>query len=552
MYQGLLKIAGILDLTQFWPEGESDADTANLKVDVAGSEFTFKPSATEPARTTRVYEGAFASGRYGPTPVIKTATVRMWPQVIDAPELHLPVDAAIPKSKQTKSQCTKFLEINHEHRQPLGGTAAIRFRDFPNQGGQQQIRCRVRAAAILCMLVLAGCSDGGGGQAPVSGPASQPQAQPDILVATPTGLLRSQVDGQGQRVLTTVPAPNPQQTFVSNGNIYYSRPTQTPGSADVWTVHTDGTGDHALLNTVDDESVRAVSRPWLIYAKFTPSGEEHWSLRLDTLAQFLLDVPVFGNTIQFQNANRVILGGEPQISSITTTGTDRIILASLTQQERDQEATLLGPWIVADALVYRRVTATQVLNSSNIFAVPLDGGTAVPLDSEQAYTYFAGSIGARVVYQRCTIEPSALPCDVASVQNDGTNRVVLAAQPANEATQGVTTNQVIIRRNLNGHDQLIAVPVTGGPEILLMTMTNDEFVDLIVGDLLILRRPSGTWSLTLNGTLTQLTTVAKEDGFRAVGSTLCLNRQQAVWCLPLDGQGSATKITDEGEIVATL
>jgi len=39
---------------------------------------------------------------------------------------------------------------------------------------------------------------------------------------------------------------------------------------------------------------------------------------------------------------------------------------------------------------------------------------------------------------------------------------VLASPPANEAVQGVTTDKVIIRRNLSGNDQLIAVPVAGG------------------------------------------------------------------------------------------
>jgi hypothetical protein len=120
--------------------------------------------------------------------------------------------------------------------------------------------------------------------------------------------------------------------------------------------------------------------------------------------------------------------------------------------------------------------------SSNIFAIPLTGGAAV--------------------------------------QNDGTNRVVLTSQSANEAVQGVATDQVIIRRNLSGNDQLIAVPVAGGTETFLMTMTNDEFVDLIVGDLIILRRPSGTWILDLHGKLMQLGTV-KADGFVAVGDAIC-------------------------------
>ena len=139
-----------------------------------------------------------------------------------------------------------------------------------------------------------------------------------------------------------------------------------------------------------------------------------------------------------------------------------------------------------------------------------------------------------------------------SIDADGTDRVVLASHPANEAVQGVTTDQVIIRRNLSGNDHLIAVPVAGGTERLLLTMTDSEFVDLIVGDLLIVRRPSGTWSLDLNGRLTKLGTVVGDSGFVAVGDAVCVTKVTAVWCMPLDGSGPQVKIADEGKVVGVL
>ncbi len=98
----------------------------------------------------------------------------------------------------------------------------------------------------------------------------------------------------------------------------------------------------------------------------------------------------------------------------------------------------------------------------------------------------------------------------------------------------------------------MAVPVAGGPEKLLMSMTDNEFVDLIVGDLIIVRRPSGTWSLDLNGTLTKLGTVVGDSGFIAVGNSVCMTKVTAVWCMPLDGAGPQVKIADEGKVVGVL
>lgn len=410
--------------------------------------------------------------------------------------------------------------------------------------------------ALIGLALLAGCSGGGGGDPATSTSAPTPSAQPDMLVATSDGLWRGKATGKGGLIFAQ-PNLQQQEILVSEGNVLYSR------GGDVWTVHTDGTGDHALLNTADGERLRAVSGPWLIYEK-SISGpnqsfvEEQWSLRQDTLAQFFLeDTTGFGVSIQFQGADRVILGREHDIFSISTTGAERINYAVLSQQELSQDTELSGPLTVADALIYRRFTPRSPFSStssSNLFAIPSVGGTTVPLDTGQTYVYTGGAIGARVVYQRCPFQDPGFvgACDVVSVQNDGTNQAVLASDQANEAVQGVTTDQVIIRRNLSGNDQLIAIPVTGGTEQLLMTMTDSEFVQLIVDDLLIVRRPSGTWTLGMNGTLTKIGSVAGDFGVMAVGDSICLNKGTTVWCMPQDGQGPQVKIADRGKVVGVL
>ena len=196
--------------------------------------------------------------------------------------------------------------------------------------------------------------------------------------------------------------------------------------------------------------------------------------------------------------------------------------------------------------------STVTGTTNNVFSIPLVGGTRTPLDDDQAYVSLVGLLGGRVVYHRCSVAPGSVgPCDIVSVQTDGGNKAVLASQPANEAAQGFTTDQVIIRRNLNGHDQLIAVPVTGGPETQLMIMTDNEFVDRTVGDLIILRRPTGSWTLDLSGKLKHIGFIAGLDTFGVVGDRICSDFGQ-VWCMPLDGSGPEVKIATEGKVVGVL
>ena len=85
-----------------------------------------------------------------------------------------------------------------------------------------------------------------------------------------------------------------------------------------------------------------------------------------------------------------------------------------------------------------------------------------------------------------------------------------------------------------------------------MTMTDSEFIQFATSDLLIVRRPSGTWTLDLNGTLKQIGNVQPDSGFIVVGTAFWMNHGAAAWCMPLDGQGQAVKIADTGKVVGAL
>ncbi|MBC7840209.1 MAG: hypothetical protein H7Y39_16480 [Nitrospiraceae bacterium] len=342
--------------------------------------------------------------------------------------------------------------------------------------------------------------------------------------------------------------------LVSGAHVVYSRDGDHE-SQDIWTVRTDGTGDRTLFNApVQSERLLGVSGPWALVSKWLEDGtSQRWSVRPDTGEQFLLsDEGSFVNDVVMvpQGTERVIPYTSIHLFSVTLRGTNLIDYDRITG---DPNSYFIGVNAIADSVVYMIRGEPPTSPPAVLFAKPASGGTRVQFESEQFYTHPAGSIASRLIYQRCSGDfPGLFACDVLSANLDNTGKVVLAGQPANEVVQGVTTNQVIIRRNLVGNDQLVAVPVAGGPEKPLITMTDNEFVDLIVGDLIIVRRQSGTWSLDLNGTLTKLGTIVGDSGFIAVGDSVCVTKVTAVWCMPLDGSGPQVKIADNGKVVGVL
>lgn len=82
---GLVRISGNIDIDQFWPAGDSDADTAKVEVAVDG--IAFAPDGVN-FRPTTALVGAFVRGT-GTRPVIDNRNrVKVRLQGIDAPELH--------------------------------------------------------------------------------------------------------------------------------------------------------------------------------------------------------------------------------------------------------------------------------------------------------------------------------------------------------------------------------------------------------------------------------------------------------------------------------
>ena len=383
-----------------------------------------------------------------------------------------------------------------------------------------------------------------------------------MLTATPQGLLRGKASGQGQHLIFAHPNLHREQLFMSQDLVYYPRYNTPPfvatSDADVWSVGTDGTGDHAILNSRLDEFVVGTNGPFAMVTLFTYSEAgleqvDHGTLRAgQPLIRFPITIPFMD--FQVMTGTQGYFYTPLQIVAANLDGSGVLTLVNMPTPVTTDTQFIAPPLVVVGStLLFRENDALG--RFASLQSIPVSGGAVTALDDGRHYNVYAAHVGDRVVSQICRVDPTSFragPCDVDGVNADGSGLAVLASDPANEAVQGIIGTQAIIRRNLSGNDHLIAVPVAGGPERLLMTMTDSEFVQLVTSDLLIVRRPSGTWTLDLNGTLKQIGNVQADSGFIVVGNALCANKGTAVWCMPLDGQGQAVKIADTGKVVGAL
>ncbi len=115
---GILRIYGTISLSQFWPNGDSDADTTKVEITVKVNKKSFEYSEDgKTFRQTNAFEGAVSKGQ-GSKEVIKTykkdghraITVRL--QGVDAPELHYTAAPLKKKPEITEAIRTKYNTLN--------------------------------------------------------------------------------------------------------------------------------------------------------------------------------------------------------------------------------------------------------------------------------------------------------------------------------------------------------------------------------------------------------------------------------------------------------
>ena len=121
---GLLTLNGTIDLAQFWPDGESDADTVKVNL-AAQNPFVFKSNPNGAGKPTSVFIGAVVHGKVRKQAIDKKNRVVIRLQGIDAPELHYP-GVGSPK-----------------FRQHLAEGATLALHDFLKKLGPNPLRCKV-------------------------------------------------------------------------------------------------------------------------------------------------------------------------------------------------------------------------------------------------------------------------------------------------------------------------------------------------------------------------------------------------------------------------
>src|SRR5262245_38700889 len=122
---GLLKLSGTLDVAQFWPNGQSDADTTKVIVHVQGDSFKFSANGASDFETTHAFEGAKVKGKSGTKTVIgKQGQVTIRLQGIDAPEPHYPLPPLGSKAVVAMEEREAYRALEKaEYRQYRGETS---------------------------------------------------------------------------------------------------------------------------------------------------------------------------------------------------------------------------------------------------------------------------------------------------------------------------------------------------------------------------------------------------------------------------------------------
>jgi len=380
--------------------------------------------------------------------------------------------------------------------------------------------------------------------------------------------------------MTLVDAPGfePFDIRVSDSTIvYHITAPPVPGVTDfglndIWKVQTNGTGNSPVVNTADAELIRDVFSPWVIYervvyAQNTLQSSTYRSARLDGPGQGLVtDAHALYRLHIGERAvfDRIESVGGGSIFSVLLDGTDLRTLADI-PSGAPPITFLTSTATIGNQVLFTQSSYPQ--NVQNIFSVPVTGGPVVPVTQGDDYAWIGAILGSRIVYHRCPLVPNsdptapgpmAGPCDVYSALSDGSGTVALATRSEMESVQGVLGSQVLIRRTGSVSDTLFSIPVTGGAETFMLTLAApNEFVSGTIGDRVVLRRPTGLWSMKADGSgLVQLTTDPTDGLDGSTGPFICFQRGPAsqfeLRCVPADGSGPSTHVATGANFVSGL
>lgn len=143
---GKLMIDGTVDLSQFWPIGESDADTTKIVLTVIPGAVQYQPPDDAPRLTTKFDEACTKS--FGQLkPIINDGKITVRLQGLDAPELHYQPQSM--KGKSYKDQPFGSLKgsgLVKKYRQRQAETATVRLGRYLSTFGTSPLPCRFQTA----------------------------------------------------------------------------------------------------------------------------------------------------------------------------------------------------------------------------------------------------------------------------------------------------------------------------------------------------------------------------------------------------------------------
>jgi endonuclease YncB( thermonuclease family) len=139
---GVLRVIGTIDLGQFWPQGESDADTTKVLVGVRADSFKYQSTPNGAFKTTTVFRNAKVVGRVSKAPIDAKGRITIRLQGIDAPELHYRPTLS-NKPKPTPAQRDAFKAANKNFRQPYGETATMGLGAYLAKNQKEIVQCTV-------------------------------------------------------------------------------------------------------------------------------------------------------------------------------------------------------------------------------------------------------------------------------------------------------------------------------------------------------------------------------------------------------------------------
>lgn len=135
-------IEGTLDLSQFWPIGESDADTTKIVLTILPGAVQYQPAGDVPRPTTK-FDGACVRSVGQLKPVIKNGRITVRLQGLDAPELHYQPQSMKRKTYKGKPfGSLKGSGLVKKYRQHQAETATVRLGRYLSTFGTSPLPCR--------------------------------------------------------------------------------------------------------------------------------------------------------------------------------------------------------------------------------------------------------------------------------------------------------------------------------------------------------------------------------------------------------------------------